>query len=83
MSHAISAPLTRAQKTPKSYLNRFLRITDVQDQIGLGRSKIYQMIKAGTFPSPYKIAGGKASGWLESEIDEWIEKQVLTSKASV
>lgn len=69
------------QKTTQIYPKRVLRLIDVQNQIGLGRSKIYQMIKAGTFPSPIKLSG-KASGWLESEISEWIEKQIAASKAS-
>ena len=62
---------------------RFLRIQSVLFQVGLGRSAVYQLIKAKDFPAPYKIGGGKVSVWLESEIDNWIEQQVAASKTTV
>lgn len=41
--------------------------------IGMGRSRIYQLIADGEFPPPIKI--GKSSRWLKVEIDAWIEQQ--------
>jgi prophage regulatory protein len=37
---------------------------------GLARSTIYAQIKEGTFPRQVKL-GVKASGWKESDIEEW------------
>ena len=56
---------------------RFLRLPDVKHQCGLGRSAIYQKIKAGEFPSPYVLSeNGLAVGWLSSDIDSYIESRI-------
>lgn len=52
--------------------NRILRLPDVKDRSGLGRSTIYRRIAENTFPKPIRI-GERAVGWLESEIDAWTE----------
>ncbi|MDF2143142.1 AlpA family transcriptional regulator [Paenirhodobacter sp. CAU 1674] len=49
-----------------------LRRPEVQSRTGLGRSTIYAMMTAGTFPKPIKL-GAKAVGWPESEIAAWLE----------
>lgn len=43
----------------------------VKERTGLSRSTIYAKIAQGTFPKPVCL-GARAVGWLESEIDEWI-----------
>ncbi|MDH2240193.1 AlpA family transcriptional regulator [Pigmentiphaga sp. GD03639] len=47
-----------------------LRLERVMDRVGLGRTSIYDEVKAGTFPRPVKR--GKRSLWVESEVDAWI-----------
>lgn len=56
-----------------------LRRNRVEARIGLGRSFIYEGIAAGTFPRPISI-GSRAVGWIESEIDDWIEYQIQLSR---
>ena len=57
--------------------HRFLRLHQVKYQVGLGRSAIYSAIKAGKFPSPYTLSeGGRAVGWLSSEIDAYVESRI-------
>jgi prophage regulatory protein len=51
--------------------SRFLRRPEVEARTGLKRSTIYARITAGTFPRFYKL-GGRASGWAEDEIEQWI-----------
>jgi prophage regulatory protein len=51
--------------------NRFLRIKEVIQKVGLSRSQVYRLIQAGTFPSPFKI-GSKISVWSESLVTEWM-----------
>ena len=58
---------------------KLLRIPGLKEKTGLGKSTIYQMVKDGRFPKQIKI-GLRASGWLESEVDEWIRKQVAASR---
>ncbi|MBR9856360.1 MAG: AlpA family transcriptional regulator [Gammaproteobacteria bacterium] len=50
---------------------RFLRLKDVIDKTGLSRSTIYRQIAEGCFPKGVSL-GGKATGWLESEVENWM-----------
>lgn len=55
------------------------RLPTVKYQTGLSRSTIYLRISEGTFPKQINL-GGRAVGWLATDIDEWINKQVVESK---
>ncbi len=56
-----------------------LRRRQVEARTGLARSTIYDRIKAGTFPAPISL-GEKAVGWIESEIDAWLNTQIAKSR---
>jgi prophage regulatory protein len=49
---------------------RYMRLPEVKNKTGLGKTTLYGMIKGGEFPAPVKI-GGRAVGWVESEVDQW------------
>lgn len=51
----------------------------VQLRTGLSRTRIYERIKAGTFPAPRREPGCASVRWLESEIDAWIAAWVSRS----
>jgi prophage regulatory protein len=51
---------------------RLLTLNQVMDKIGRKKTFIYAEINAGRFPAPVKL--GRASSWVESEIDAWIER---------
>jgi prophage regulatory protein len=53
---------------------RILRFPDVRATVGLSHSTIYLRIAEGTFPKPVSL-GGRAVGWLESEIEAWIQSK--------
>lgn len=57
---------------------RILRLPAVRQLIGLSRSSIYARIQAGTFPAPVKM--GKASGWVEAEVQAWIDHQIAKTR---
>jgi prophage regulatory protein len=46
---------------------RILRLPEVKAKTGFGRSTIYALM-----PRSIRI-GARAVGWLESDIDQWIE----------
>ena len=52
-----------------------LRLPQVKARTGLSRSTIYMRITAGCFPKPIPL-GGRAVGWIESEIDDWLNQQL-------
>ncbi|MFM7012696.1 MAG: helix-turn-helix transcriptional regulator [Betaproteobacteria bacterium] len=60
---------------------RLHRLPDVKEQTGLGRSAIYQRIKAGTFPAPIKL-GARTVAWLSDDLDAWVEQQIAASKVT-
>lgn len=54
---------------------RILRRRDVQTRTGLSRSAVYQQMAEGTFPRSVAL-GARAVGWLEHEIDGWLENRI-------
>lgn len=54
--------------------NRILRLPEVMEKTGVRRSSVYAWMKDGSFPKQIKM-GMRASGWIEREIDEWIERR--------
>ena len=58
---------------------RFLRLPEVLERTGLSRSTIYVRLEQGRFPRPVSL-GGRAVGWIESEVDEWIRQRIEESR---
>ena len=58
-----------------------LRLPAVKASIGLSRSTIYLRIAEGTFPKPVCL-GARAVGWLQSDIEHWLQQQVERSRGS-
>lgn len=54
---------------------KFLRMPEVLDRVGISRPTLYRMISAGKFPKPVRI-GERSSGWINREIDAWVEGRV-------
>ncbi len=58
---------------------KILRRLNVEAKTGLSRSTIYQRIAEGAFPTPVSL-GGRAVGWVESEISDWIKQRIKASR---
>lgn len=58
-----------------------LRLPSVKARTGLSRSTIYLRISDGCFPKPVSL-GGRAVGWVEAEINLWLEKQIQLSRTT-
>jgi prophage regulatory protein len=56
-----------------------VKLPQVIQVSGKSRSGIYADIKNGTFPKPIHI-GKRAVAWLVSDINQWIEDQIILSK---
>ena len=50
---------------------RIMRLKEVMDTTGLGRSYIYKLIADGVFPKPVPL-GARATGWVSDEVESWI-----------
>lgn len=49
-----------------------LRRGQVEREVGLKRSTIYQRIQAGTFPRPIRL-GERAVGWRAADIEQFLD----------
>ncbi|MDR0701229.1 MAG: AlpA family transcriptional regulator [Azoarcus sp.] len=56
-----------------------LRRKQVQARTGMPCSTLYDRVRSGEFPKPISL-GGRAVGWIESEIDEWLAAQIEKSR---
>lgn len=54
--------------------NWVMRIKQVKEVTGLGRSTIYLYISEGKFPKPRKL-GVRAVGWLAGEVFQWLSER--------
>lgn len=60
---------------------QILRIHDVKARTGLSRSTIYSRIAEQRFPQSVPLGSAHVVGWLEGEIDLWIEERVRESRS--
>ncbi len=57
-----------------------LRRKQVEARTGLARSTIYDRLRNDpAFPKPVSI-GARAVGWIESEVQQWLDSQVAKSR---
>lgn len=57
---------------------KIIRLPQVKAMVGLGTTAIYDKMKNSDFPRQIKL--GRLSGWVESEIQAWINKQIMASR---
>ncbi len=57
---------------------RLLKLSAVENRVGLKSSQIYRLIDLGCFPAPVPLRQC-ARRWLEHEIDEWLRGRVALS----
>jgi len=64
-------------------VDRTIREPECRQITGLCRTTRYLMEREGKFPARRKL-GGRAVGWMLSEIQEWLQNQpkVITNKAA-
>lgn len=66
---------------------RILRRCDLESRVRLSRSTIYDKINPrsprydASFPKPIHLGGGAAVGWIESEVSDWLQRQIDASRA--
>lgn len=61
---------------------RVLRLKEVCKATGLGRSFIYELQSERRFPHSIKI-GTRAVGWVEREVQEWVEDRIRSSRSKL
>ena len=56
-------------------MKNIVKINAVKQQTHLSTASIYRLAKQGDFPKQIKL-GVKASGWLQCELDDWIQSRI-------
>ena len=56
-----------------------LRLPDVMARTGLSRSSIYLRMANKAFPRSISL-GGRAVGWLEKDIEDWLAQKIAASR---
>lgn len=59
-----------------------IRLPEASRRTGYGKAWIYKLIAQNRFPQPIKI-GSRAIAFVESEIDEWVNKRIAESRGEV
>lgn len=59
-----------------------IRLPQVQKIIPYSSSTIYALIARGEFPAPVKLAGGRASAWVEAEILEHAAERIAERQSA-
>lgn len=57
----------------KNHCSRVLRMRDLPDKTGLGRSTLYLLMQRGIFPAGFLLTPyGRARGWFEADVDRFL-----------
>ncbi len=56
-----------------------LRLPVVKNRTGLSRSSIYLRMANNQFPAPISL-GGRAVGWLDEDVNNWLEQRIEASR---
>lgn len=52
---------------------QIIRHVKVCQKLDVSSAKLFDMVAKGQFPKPFIIVpGGRAVGWLESDVNDWI-----------
>jgi prophage regulatory protein len=63
-----------------------LRRCDLENRVRLSRSTIYDRINPksprydATFPKPIRLGNGSAVGWIEGEVEAWVQARIDASR---
>ena len=79
-THGATMNELEAQTVDPLVQPRLIRFPAVQERVGMGRTAVYGLIKAGKFPRPVKV--GAASAWIDVEITRWIEQLAASRDTS-
>jgi prophage regulatory protein len=82
VKHPEQAVVTELQRRLGGHMSEtILRPAQVRLKTGLGRTAIYERVRAGKFPKPITLgSGARAVGYLQSEVDQWIADRVAESR---
>jgi prophage regulatory protein len=61
---------------------QIVRLRAAEAKTGIKKTKIYKLMRESKFPRCIQLGGGRAVGWLEDDLNKWIQDQIKTSAAA-
>lgn len=62
---------------------RIIRKPEVEAKVGICDRELRDLEREGHFPKRFQITpNGRAVGWVETEIDDWIAQRAATREAA-
>jgi len=75
---------TEARKTVLNRYVQVIRHAEVCKKLQVSSAKLFDMCAKGQFPKPFLLVpGGRAVGWLEADVVQWILERKEASKMEV
>jgi prophage regulatory protein len=75
---------TEAHKTSFNRHVQVIRHAEVCKKLQVSSAKLFDMCAKGQFPKPFLLVpGGRAVGWLEADVVQWILERKEASKLEV
>jgi predicted DNA-binding transcriptional regulator AlpA len=65
-------------RSPMERPERLIGFQEVHDRVGLSRSSIWRLERAGHFPPSVRISPGRRA-WREADVDRWISLKLGAS----
>ena len=69
--------ISKGGKKMNTELGNFVSATELASALGIARSGIFNLVKAGKFPHGVKI--GRSRRWNVQEVKEWLKCQDLSN----
>ena len=83
MSSKTTLPAARGDAARSDRLNRLYRLRDLPQFVGLRRTQISELVKAGQFPKPIALSdSGRAVAWLEHDLIAWQSARIAARDAT-
>ena len=61
---------------------QIVRLRATEAKTGIKKTKIYKLMRESKFPPCIRLGDGRAVGWLEEDLDRWIQQQIKISAAA-
>jgi predicted DNA-binding transcriptional regulator AlpA len=72
--------MTNLNSIPDLMNDKLVDMVFITEFTGLSNKWFYKLIQEGEFPKPIKL--GRSSRWLQSEIEQWMQRRIMDSRGS-
>lgn len=65
-------------------MRQFIRLPRTLQRSTVSKATLYRWMQKGMFPRQYPLDdNGRIVGWLEDEVEEWVEQRIAARKAGM